>query len=94
MLEACQRDFVFLVREVEPNTTRNQERAAHQRKDEQEVATKQPPALNARDISVLFLDCLYGLQREPLSAADSITLCRGRDASPARRTNPAGIEKT
>ena len=74
VLQARKRDLVFLVGEVEADAAGDEERAAHEREDQQEVAAEKPPALSPRDIGVLFLDGLDGLQR-PLLAP---TLSPGR----------------
>src|SRR5258707_3603171 len=63
MLQAGERDLVFLVREVEADAAGNQQRAADEPEDQQEITAKKPPTLNPRDFGVLFLDGLDGLQR-------------------------------
>ena len=45
VLQARQRDLVFLVGEVEPDAAGNQQRAAYQREDQHEIPAEQPPAL-------------------------------------------------
>jgi hypothetical protein len=62
VLQAGERDLVFLVREVKPDAARDQQRAADQGEDEKEVAAKEPAALDSRDLAMLFPDGLDRLQ--------------------------------
>ena len=45
-LHAGKRDLVLLVGEVQPDRAGDQQRAAHQREDQQEILAEQPPALD------------------------------------------------
>jgi hypothetical protein len=95
MLQAGERDLVFLIGEVEADATGNQQRAADERKDQQEVAAEKPPALNPRDFGVLLLDGLDGLQRPlprptlSLGKATQMWDCGGANPAPALKNLPA-----
>jgi len=82
MLQAGERDLVFLIREVEADAARDQQRTADEGEDQQEVAAEQPPALDPRDNRVLLVDSLDGLQDAP----PRLTLSPGE---PALRALPA-----
>jgi len=62
VLQAGERGLVLLVREIEADAARDEERAADQREDEQEIAAKEPAALDPRDLAMLFPDSLDRLQ--------------------------------
>jgi hypothetical protein len=73
VLQAGERDLVFLVREVEPDAARDEQRAADQREDEQEIAAEEPSTLDPRDLAMLFPDSLDRLQ---LPSSPRATLSR------------------
>ena len=49
-LQARERFLVFLVGEVQSDAARDQQRAAHQRQDQQEILAEQPPAVLPHDL--------------------------------------------
>jgi hypothetical protein len=81
-LQGGERALVFLIGEVQPDGARNQQRAAHQGQNQQEIFAEQSPAPQPRHVGVLPDEPIPGLQASP----PVITL------SPCRRapgTNPA-----
>jgi len=62
VLQAGERDLVFLVGEIEADAAREEQRAADQGEDEQEIAAEEPSALDPRDFPVLLPDGLDRLQ--------------------------------
>ena len=72
-LQGRERALVFLVGEVQPDGARNQQRAAHQAEDQQEILAEETPAPQPRHVSVLLDQPVLRLQA--LSPAVTLSPC-------------------
>jgi hypothetical protein len=79
VLQAGERDLVFLVREVEPGAAGDEQRAADEREDEEEIAAEEPAALDPRDFAVLLPDSLDWLQAPSSSPRATLSRQRGKE---------------
>jgi hypothetical protein len=78
-LQGRERALVFLVGEVQPDGARNQQRAAHQAQDQEEILAEETPAPQPRHVGVLLDEPVLRLQATPL--AITLSPCRRAPAT-------------